>query len=639
MHRDGDRYKTFSRRSIVLFGGKIFLLSGLVGRMYYLQVVEAEKYKTLADENRISFKLIAPKRGRILDRFGRPMAVNQQNYRVLLVPENTKDIAYTLTQLGKVIPINEHDFTRVKREIKRRRRFLPVILRENMAWNDVARIEVNAAELPGIEIDVGETRFYPDGLEAASVLGYVSSVSDKDLTGDPLLELPGFRIGKAGMEKVHDLALRGKGGTSQVEVNAFGRQIRELERSEGLPGAETWLTIDMELQKFVANRLGDESASAVVMDVNTGEILSLASSPSFDPNAFNRGLSRAEWKALVSNPRTPLNNKAIAGQYAPGSTFKMVVALAALEKGIITPSSKFFCSGELVLGDSTFHCWKKRGHGSMDMVSAITQSCDVYFYEIAKRTGIDRISAMARRLGLGQILDIEISGERKGLMPTRAWKKKAKRVSWQQGETLLAGIGQGFILATPLQLAVMMSRLVNGGEAVWPHLTRKIVPYDALEPPQPVLPETKSIGIHPPHLDLIRKAMGAVSNSPYGTAYRSRIKEPGFQYGGKTGTVQVRRITKSEREVGVKKNKDLEWRERDHALFVGYAPLQNPRYAVSIVVEHGGGGSSTAAPIARDILFEVQRRDPSRDRNLPSAAKGEATENSAVPTKNPKKEG
>jgi penicillin-binding protein 2 len=619
MHRDGDRYKTFSRRSIVLFGGKIFLLSGLVGRMYYLQVIESEKYKTLADENRISLKLIAPKRGRILDRFGRPMAINQQNYRVMLVPENTKDIQFSLAQLSKIIPIIDHDITRVKREIKRRRRFLPIILRENMDWNDVARIEVNAAELPGIVIDVGESRYYPDGNEVASVLGYVSGVSEKDLTGDPLLELPGFRIGKAGMEKVHDLALRGKSGTTQIEVNAFGRQIRELDRQEGQPGAETWLTIDMELQKFVAKRLGDEAASAVVMDVHTGEVLTLVSTPSFDPNAFNRGLSRSEWKALASNPRTPLNNKAIAGQYAPGSTFKMVVALAALEKGIVTPNTKHFCSGELELGDSTFHCWKKHGHGAMDMVSAITQSCDVYFYEIAKRTGIDRISAMARRMGLGHVLDIELSGERKGLMPTRAWKKRAKRVSWQQGETLLAGIGQGFILATPLQLAVMTSRLVNGGKAVLPHLTRNVVP-NAEEPGPPILSEFEEIGIHPPHLDLMRKAMAAVSNSPYGTAYRSRITEPDLQYGGKTGTVQVRRISKAEREVGVKKNKDLEWRERDHALFVGYAPLESPRYAVSIVVEHGGGGSSTAAPIAKDILLEVQRRDPSRGQSIGEAA-------------------
>jgi penicillin-binding protein 2 len=629
MYRDNERYKTFSRRTIILFGGKVVLFSGLIGRMYYLQVIEGEKYKTLSDENRISLKLISPKRGRILDRSGRPMAINQKNYRVMLVPENTKDIEFSLRKLGKIIPINAHDLARVKREIKRRRRFLPIMLRENMAWNDIAQIEVNTPELPGIVVDVGETRFYPDGAKVASVLGYVSGLSEADLTGDPLLEMPGFKIGKAGMERVHDIALRGKSGTTQVEVNAFGRQIRELERQEGEAGAEVWLTLDVELQKFLAQRLGNEAASAVVMDVHTGEVLALASTPSFDPNAFNRGLSRSEWDVLVSNPRSPLNNKAISGQYAPGSTFKMVVALAALEKGIVTPSTKHFCSGDLKLGDSTFHCWKKSGHGSMGMISAITQSCDVYFYEIAKRTGIDRISAMARRLGLGQILNIEIPGERKGLMPTRAWKKKAKRVSWQQGETLLAGIGQGFILATPLQLAVMTSRLVNGGKAVLPHLTRNVVP-STEEPKPPVIPEFLALDIKSSHLDLMKKAMVAVPNSPYGTAYKSRIKEPGFQYGGKTGTVQVRRISKAEREVGVKKNKDLKWEERDHALFVGYAPIEAPRYAVSIVVEHGGGGSSVAAPIAKDILLEVQRRDPSKAKSSGDATIGHPSSSSKL---------
>ena len=615
MHRDAIRYKTFSRRSVILLGGKLMLLSGLVGRMYYLQIVQGEKYKTLADENRISLKLIAPKRGRILDRFGRPMAINQQNYRVMLVPENTNDLEFSLTQLGKIIPLNKQDILRIKRKLKRKRRFLPLMLRENLDWNDVAKIEVNAAELPGIEIDVGESRFYPAGSETVSVLGYVSRVSEKELTGNPLLELPGFRTGKAGIEKVRDLDLRGKSGITQVEVNAFGRQIRELERREGQPGAETYLTIDMDLQKFVSRRLAKQAASAVVMDVHTGEILALVSTPGFDPNAFNRGLSNSEWKALVSNPRAPLNNKAIAGQYAPGSTFKMIVALAALKKGIVTPRTKYFCSGELELGNSIFHCWKKGGHGNMSMVNAIVQSCDVYFYEIALRTGIDNISAMARRLGLGQILDIELSGEKRGLIPTRAWKKRVKRVSWQKGETLLAGIGQGLILATPLQLVVMMARLVNGGKAVLPRLAiDSLLTNDGSELSNGS--EFSDLGIDTPYLNLMKTAMTKVTTSPVGTAYKARIRKPGYQYGGKTGTVQVRRISEAERESesGVKKNKDLKWAERDHALFVGYAPVESPRYAVSVVVEHGGGGSTTAAPIAKDILFEVQKRHSSRSR-------------------------
>ncbi len=612
MHRDGDRYKSFSRRTVFLIGSKLALLGSLIGRMYYLQIVEANKYRTLSDENRINLKLLAPPRGRIVDRFGHPMAVNQQNYRVMLIPENTEDVSRSLSLLARIINLNGHERQKVLREVKRRRRFLPVIIRENLLWEDVARIEVNAPELPGIIIDVGESRFYPDGVHSVSVLGYVASVSEKDLTGDPVLELPGFRIGKAGMEKVLDLELRGKSGTSQVEVNAFGREIRELRRLEGSRGAEIYLTIDMELQKFVAKRLGEEAAAAVVLDVHTGEVLSLISTPSFDPNAFNRGLTQTEWKALTSDPRTPLNNRSIAGQYSPGSTFKMVVALAALEKGIVTPKTRFLCSGKMELGDATFHCWKEKGHGAVNLLRAITQSCDIYFYEIAKRTGINRISAMAKRLGMGEILGIELAGERRGLMPTRAWKRKAKGVSWQQGETLLAGIGQGFLLTTPLQLAIMAARLVNGGKAVTPHLTNSDLPFNSPQTANKDNPQFKDIGLHPPHLDLMRRAMAAVTNSPYGTAYRARISEPGFEMGGKTGTVQVRRISKAERELGVKKNKELEWHERDHALFVGYAPVQAPRYSVSVVVEHGGGGSSTAAPIARDILLKVQRLDPSR---------------------------
>lgn len=611
MHRDNDRYRTFSRRAVFLFGGKFVLMSGLIGRMYYLQVIEGDRYKTLADENRISLKLLAPPRGRIVDRFGRPLAVNQQNYRILLVPENVPDLQRTFAALSSIVPISDGEKKKIKREIKRRRRFLPIVIRENLTWPQVARIEANSPELPGLVIDIGESRFYPDGQAAAAVIGYVSGVSETDFTGDPLLELPGFRIGKAGMEKVHDLALRGKGGTSQVEVNAVGREIRELERAEGRSGSEAWLTIDRELQNFVSRRLGDESASAVVMDVHTGEVLSLVSKPSFDPNAFNRGLSRAEWNKLISNPRTPLNNKAIAGQYAPGSTFKMIVALAALEKGVVSPRRRFFCNGEMELGNATFHCWKKNGHGAMDMVSAIAQSCDVYFYEIARKTGIDRIASMARRFGMGQYLDAGLPGEKRGLIPTRAWKKKAKGTSWQQGETVLAGIGQGFILTTPLQLAVMMSRLVNGGRAVRPSLTRQIISHSEDVSQISVSSDFQKIGLHPTHLNVVARAMTAVTNSPTGTAFRARIKDGNRAMGGKTGTVQVRRISKAERETGVLKNEDLEWHERDHAVFVGFAPVETPRYAVSVVVEHGGSGSSSAAPIARDILLEAQRRDPS----------------------------
>jgi penicillin-binding protein 2 len=605
MLRDNERHKLFNRRTVLLAGGKAVLLSVLAGRLYYLQVIEADRYRTLADENRINLRLLPPPRGRIVDRFGVPLADNQQNYRVLLIPEDTRDIEHTLASLGQIIPLSAGEHRRVLRDIKRNRSFVPVTVRENLSWQNAARIEVNAPDLPGVMIDVGQSRSYPHGEQLAHVLGYVAAVSPEQQSGDPLLELPGFRVGKAGLEKIHDLALRGKGGSSQVEVNAFGRVIRELERREGEPGAEVKLTIDMGLQNMVAQRLGEESASAVVIDVHSGEVLAMASTPAYDPNAFNKGLSASEWQALVNNPRAPLTNKAIAGRYAPGSTFKMAVLLAALEKGAITPDTKVFCNGFMELGNARFHCWKKHGHGLLDAQGAITQSCDVYFYEAAKRTGIERIAAMAERLGLGRKLGIDLPGERGGLVPTPKWKRGAMDAAWQGGETVITGIGQGYLLVTPLQLAVMTARLVNGGFAVTPRLTGAVSRRQGEAPPTPAYP---SLEIPARHLELVRSAMSDVMNSPFGTARRSHIEKPEWAMGGKTGTVQVRRITKAERDTGVLKDKDLPWELRDHALFVGFAPVSNPRYAVSVVVEHGGGGSTTAAPIARDILLEAQRR-------------------------------
>jgi len=610
MHRDAERQKLFNRRMAILAGGKLALFSALIGRMYYLQVIESERYQTLADENRINLRLLPPPRGRIVDRYGLPMAINQQNYRVLVVPEQARDVEATLEALASVVPVTEADRRRILRDVRRRRRFVPVTVRENLNWGEVARIEVNAPDLPGVSIDVGQTRYYPYGGDTAHALGYVAAVSEKELSGDPLLELPGFRIGKSGVEKAHDLALRGVGGSSQVEVNAFGRVIRELSRQEGQPGAEVMLTIDLELQKYVSQRLGDESASAVVLDVHNGDILALASTPSFDPNAFNRGLTAEEWRALVANPRAPLTNKPIAGLYAPGSAFKMVVALAALERGVITPKQRVFCPGFLQLGDARFHCWKKRGHGSVDMHAGISQSCDVYFYELARRVGVDRIAQMAQRLGLGENLGLDLPGEQTGLMPSRKWKLAATGTPWQGGETLIAGIGQGYILVTPMQLAVMTARLVNGGYAVQPRVTRgvKAAGNDG-GPPGTAF---KSLGLNAQHLELVRAATDAVVNEPTGTAFRARITQKGFEMGGKTGTSQVRRITKAERDHGVRKNEDLPWKERDHALFVGYAPLSAPRYAVAVVVEHGGGGAAKAAPIARDILLTIQQREQLR---------------------------
>ncbi|HMA16155.1 MAG: penicillin-binding protein 2 [Bacteroidota bacterium] len=628
-NEDNERQRSFSRRALLLGGAQSLLLAGLAGRMYYLQVLESARYQTLAEDNRINLRLLPPPRGRILDRFGLPLASNRQNFRAVLVAEHAGDVEKVLAALGQLITLEEHDHKRVLREVARRRSFVPVTVRENLSWDEVSRVEVNGPELPGVSIEMGQIRDYPFADSMAHVLGYVAAVAERDLTGDPLLEQPGFRIGKNGIEQKYDLTLRGSAGTSHIEVNAYGRVIRELKRDEGKPGDELVLTIDGGLQTFAHQRLmGEQSATAVVLDVENGDVLALASTPAFDPNVFNTGLTVKQWNDLVNDPLHPLTNKAIAGLYAPGSTFKMVVALAALKAGI-RPEQRVFCPGHMTLGTSRFHCWKKHGHGWVDMHEGIKHSCDVYFYDISRKVGIDNIAAMANKFGLGERVGIDLNGEKGGVIPTRDWKLANIGESWQGGETLVASIGQGFVLTTPLQLATMAARLAAGTQVV-PHLMRGVradaeqsLPDDSTPPAaSPFAP----LDVPAEHLALMREAMDAVSNHQRGTAYGARIKDEGFELAGKTGTSQVRRITMAERAAGVTKNEQLPWRRRDHALFVCFAPVHKPRYACAVVVEHGGGGSAVAAPIARDIMLECQRRDPSGRRSLPIVATSQIAE-------------
>jgi penicillin-binding protein 2 len=608
--RDNDRQRFFTRRAALLAGGQFGLLTALVGRMYYLQVVESERYQMLAEENRINMRLLPPSRGRILDRFGVPIAINQQNYRVLIKSENTPDVPAVLDRLAMIISIGPEEKASILKEVRRKKKFVPVTVREYLEWEDVARLEVNAPDLPGVTIDVGERRFYPNGVSAAHVLGYVGAPRREDLTGDPLLELPGFRIGRSGIERAFDKPLRGSAGASQLEVNSAGRVIRELNRQDGDPGRDVVLTIDMALQRAATSRLKEESGAIVVMDVETGGLLVQASTPSFDPNDFTEGLSSAQWRNLADNKRAPLRNKAIAGEYAPGSTFKMIVALAGLEEGVITAQSSFFCPGFLEVGDGKFHCWRRHGHGHVNLTRGIAESCDVYFYKIARKVGIDKIAKMATRFGLGEDLVLDIPGSRSGLVPTKAWKRAVIGQPWMLGETLLAGIGQGFVLTTPLQLATMTAQMVNGGKHVVPHLARDVVTRGELTSRDD--DARGSLDVNPKHLQVIMNAMNQVTHDPRGTAFAARITQAGKSMGGKTGTAQVRRITQRERDGGVIKNKDLQWKYRDHALFVGYGPIEKPRYAISVVIEHGGGGSSVAAPIARDVMAATLDRDPAR---------------------------
>ena len=606
MARDNMRDKIFSRRALFLIGAKTVLFGALAARMHYLQVIESDQYKVLAEDNRINFRLLAPPRGRIVDRFGVDLASNQQNYRVVLIPEQTRSAETTLARLAELIDIPEHDRRRIMRDVKRMRGFVPVTISENLTWEQFSRINVRSPDLPGIQPDVGETRAYPSNSAFSHVIGYVAPVAEEDKRGsdDPLLQVPGFRVGKSGIERIYDQRLRGTAGSSRVEVNAYGRVIRELGRRDGQPGEMVQLSIDAGLQLLAVERLGEESGGLAVMNVHDGDVLALVSTPAFDPTAFNVGLSRAEWQSLVQNQRNPLVNKSIAGQYPPGSTFKLVVALAALESGLVSPDHSVSCPGFMDLGDHRFHCWKKEGHGRIDFTRGIEQSCDVFFYDLGRRLGPDRIAAMAKKFGLGTKLGVDQTGEKEGLIPTRDWKLAATGVPWQHGETLNTAIGQGFVLATPLQLCVMAARIANGGHVVAPRLLR--------ERGQPSDQKLESIGVSSASLKFVQNAMFGVCNRPHGTAFKARIKEPNLLLAGKTGTSQVRRISKSERLAGKKiKDENKPWHERDHAVFVGYAPANAPRFAAAVVVEHGGAGSAMAAPIIRDVLRLAQLRNPS----------------------------
>jgi penicillin-binding protein 2 len=610
MRRDAQRQKLFSRRAAILAGAQASVLAALTARMYQLQILEANRYLVLADENRINLRLLAPMRGRILDRFGIVLADSRPSYQLVIVAEQAGDVAATLDALGTLIEVSESDRRRVLRDIRRTHPFVPVLVRPNLSWDEMARIEVATPELPGISVEPGVTRDYPFGETASHVVGYVAAVSEPELSGDPLLELPGFRIGKVGVEKSRDTELRGIAGTSQVEVNAFGRVIRELTRVTGKPGQDVVTSIDVSIQEFATRRCGaEQSVASVLLDAVTGDVLALVSVPSFDPVPFSTGLTSAMWQDLANDPRKPLSNKVIAGTYPPGSTFKPVVASAALSAGVLTPQTSITCPGYLSLGSATFHCWRHGGHGTLRLRDAIKKSCDVFFYETARRVGIDRLAAMADRFGFGDVLGLDIPGERSGLIPSREWRLAAGGTTWTQGETVIAGIGQGSILATPLQLATMVARLVTG-RAVSPRLVRD----NGVMPPGGDLapPDFAPLGVAPHVLGLVLDGMNAVVNEQGGTAYAARITEPDFAMGGKSGTSQVRHISEYEREHGVRKARQVPWKERDHALFVAFAPVDAPRYVCATVVEHGGGGSAVAAPICRDILLEAQRRDPAR---------------------------
>lgn len=594
--------RRISRRALIVGAVQLGLVGALAARMRHLQVDQAEKYRLLAEDNRIKEDLLAPARGLIFDRDGRPVAINTPNYRVLIKLEDVQDVEIVINDIQKLIYLKPNDLAKAREQFERlrlrRETFVPVPIAENLTWDEFSKVAVNAPVLPGVLTEVGLARVYPQKENLAHVVGYVGPVSDFDLSKienpDPLLLIPRFQIGKAQVEAKMESVLRGSAGRVEQEVNAAGRIIRELDRIEGDSGKDITISIDSRLQNYCLARMEGHSASAVVLDVTNGDVLAVASAPTFDPNLFVRGISSRNYNALRDNKFGPLRAKAVQGTYPPGSTFKMIVALAALEAGVIDPGERIRCTGSLTVSNNEFNCWKSRGHGRMDLLQSIMQSCDVYYYTICQRVGIDRITEMAKRFGLGYQHDLPLSAVRSGLMPTRQWKRDVRDEPWLIGDTVNASIGQGFVLSSPLQLAIMAARL-GTGRSVTPRLIRRI---EGIEQPSGA---GDPIDVSPRNLRLIQETMYGVMNVPGGTAYRRRLLPRELAIAGKTGTSQVRRITAAERASGVIKNEDLPWERRDHALFVNYAPYDDPKVAVAVVVEHGGSGGATAAPIARDI--------------------------------------
>ncbi len=604
MAREGLRYQTFSRRAFLLAGGQGLAMVALGGRLYYLSIVEGEKYKLRAERNRVAIRLIAPERGEILDRANRKLATNRQDFRVFLIPEQADEIAHTLTKIGHIVKLDDRRLSRLQRQIKRQRKFVPVTVAQGLDWKTFARVNVAVPELPGVVTDAGRSRYYPHGHEIAHLVGYTASPNEDDVALNPLYQLPGFKVGRQGLERRYEDRLRGSAGTRRVEVNSVGREIRELPpRQDASAGNDLKLTIDLELQKYVISQLGEEAAGVVAIDIKTGELLAMASAPTYDPNEFTRGISNENWQALLKDPRKPLLNKCVTGQYPPGSTIKPVVALAALEQGIVRPETEYYCNGAHRLGNHTFNCWKPGGHGRQDLLGAIANSCDVYFYKVAQEMDVDHIADMASRFGLGELYDLGIDGERAGLVPDKAWKRAALNEPWHTGETLNVSIGQGAMLATPLQLAVMTARVASG---------RRIYPTLVSMPGEDEF-RAESFGamdVNPLHMRLARRGMEMVTEVG-GTAHDYRRPKSAMKIAGKSGTAQVRRITKEERVDGVIDNADLPWNMRDHALFIAYGPAENPEVAVSVLVQHGGGGSKVAAPIARAVLDKaIEMRRP-----------------------------
>ena len=617
-----NKSKLIDRRMFILSFAKIGVFIALVSRLFFLQISENIKYRSLSDKNRLREWKIAPQRGIIKDYFGKEIASNTQVFQLHMIPEDVPNLEELFFKLSKIIDFSERKKSRLIKKIKKRKPWEAIIVSDNLSWAEFSRLNLFLHEIQGIKPVVAVDRKYPDDGSSSHIIGYVSETSVKDLENSALLReinIPGLKTGKNGLEKTLNEQMIGKPGLQRFEVNAYGKRIKELKFIDGVSGKNFRTTIDDEVQRFSASLIKEKSGSICVMDVYTGDIVSIVSSPTFDPNKFVHGISHDDWQELITNTRKPLINKPMAGLYPPGSTIKPIVALSALENDVISPRFAVNCKGSIELYGQKYHCWKEKGHGYMNLRSAIKQSCDVYFYEISRRLGIDRLSVTSKEFGFGNKVLNSFNEEREGTVPNTKWKLKHIGKGWVLGETLISGIGQGYFQTTPLQLCLMIAQFANGGYKIKPRI---IDDKYALQTTIDAWREEftsrnknleftnsglKKLYRNQENIKFVLDALYGATNEPMGTSYRSRLTKPEYVYAGKTGTSQIRTITAEERELKLK-NKDLPYEKRDHALFTAFAPYKKPRYAISVVIEHGGAGSSGAAPIAKKVIKLVLDR-------------------------------
>ena len=594
---DKKQYSALNRRTFILYLLKLSLFSVVGWRLYNIQIKESDKYKTLSKNNQIDIEIIYPLRGKIFDINNNLLVSNKKVFDIYIIPENTKNLNKTLNQISEILKI---DFSKKRKIIelsKKIQKFEKIKIFENINWQDLEKIENNKLNIDGIFIAQDYMRVYQYGNIFSHLLGYINKPNSEEISLPFIADMPDLDIGKEGLEKNFNRILVGKSGQREIEVNSFGRIIREISRVDSNKGKDLQITLDFRLQQYSMNLLNAHRAgSVVVMNIENGDIKTIASTPFYDPNKIIKKPNKDYWDSLLSNNLSPLTFRSVQGLYAPGSTFKMIVAIAGLYYGVINNDTEHFCNGKIALGDRLYHCWKNNGHGLMNVQNAIKESCDVFFYEISKKIGIDRIAEVAKDFGLGKIYDLPISNQKIGIVPSKDWKKKKIGESWYPGETLISAIGQGFVLANPLQLATMTSIIASNGKLIEP----KIINDGNYK-------EVKKLEKYSSAIKVIKQSMFKVVNESKGTAFRSKSDD--FIFSGKTGTSQVRRITVAERESDDFRKKEIEWEKRDHALFVGYMPHDKPKYAVSVVIEHGGSGASTAAPIAKQIFQFINKNN------------------------------